>query len=207
MAAEPGRDAVPPAATDIQTRRRGERLERAIYDAVLHQLVTVGYPSLTMEGIAGCAQTGKAALYRRWGSKEDLVVEALENNLPSLAELPDHGSLRDDVLDVLRRITAIMNSPAGCALRCLLTESDKEHPFVKLVHERLLLPRKRMFRALLERAVERGEARPGVLGAGSLAADVGPAMIAQRYMAEGSPVPDEYVVSVVDDVVMPLLRP
>jgi AcrR family transcriptional regulator len=207
MAAEPSRDAAPPAATDVQTRRRGEKLERAIYDAVLHQLVTVGYPSLTMEGIAGCAQTGKAALYRRWDSKEDLVVDALENNLPSLAELPDHGSLRDDVLDVLRRITAIMNSPAGCALRCLLIESDKDHPFVKLVHERVLLPRKRLFRALLDRAVERGEARPGVLDAGSLAADVGPAMIAQRYMADGPPVPDEYVVSVVDDVVMPLLRP
>jgi AcrR family transcriptional regulator len=207
MVVEPGRAAAPPAATEVQTRRRGETLERAIYDAVLHQLITVGYPSLTMEGIAGCAQTGKAALYRRWDSKDDLVVDALENNLPSLAELPDHGNLRDDMLDVLRRLTAIMNSPAGCALRCLMTESDKEHPFVKLVHERVLLPRKKVFHAVLERAVERGQARPEVLGVGALAAEVGPAMIAQRYLAEGAPVPDDYVVSVVDDVVMPLLRP
>jgi AcrR family transcriptional regulator len=207
MAVDPGRDAAPPAATEVQTRRRGEKLERAIYDAVLHELITVGYPSLTMEGIAGCAQTGKAALYRRWASKDDLVVDALETNLPSLAELPDHGNLRDDMLDVLRRLTAIMNSPAGCALRCLLTESDKDHPFVKLVHERVLLPRKKVFHGVLERAVERGQARPEVLGVGALAAEVGPAMIAQRYLAEGAPVPDEYVVSVVDDVVMPLLRP
>jgi AcrR family transcriptional regulator len=207
MAAEPSRDAAPPAATEIQTRRRGPKLERAIYDAVLRQLVTVGYPSLTMEGIAGCAQTGKAALYRRWGSKDDLVVDALEASLPSLAELPDHGNLRDDMLDVLRRLAAIMNSPVGCALRCLMTESDKDHPFVKLVHERVLLPRKKMFQGVLERAVERGQARPEVLGVGALAAEVGPAMLAQRYLAEGAPVPDDYVVSVVDDVVMPLLRP
>jgi AcrR family transcriptional regulator len=207
MVAEPSRGVAPPAATDVQTRRRGPKLERAIFDAVLDQLRTVGYPALTMEGIAGGAHTVKAALYRRWDSKEDLIVDALEDALPSLADLPDHGNLRDDVLDVLRRITAILNSPAGCALRCLLIESDKDHPFVKLVHQRVLLPRKRMFHALLERAVERGEARPGVVGVSSLAADVGPAMVAQRYLADGPPVPDEYVVSVVDDIVMPLLRP
>ena len=37
--------------------------------------------------------------------------------------------------------------------------------------------------------------------------EVGPALVMQRFLADGAPVPDEYVVSVVDDVVMPLLRP
>jgi AcrR family transcriptional regulator len=157
-----------------------------------------------MEGIAACAHTGKAALYRRWVSKEDLIVDALEHFLPSLTNLPDHGNLRDDMLDMLRRLTALMNSPTGGALKCLLAESDRDHPFVKLVHERLLMPRKRMFHDLLQRAIERGEARPDALD--TLAAEVGPAMVAQRFLAEGAPVPDAYLVSVVDDVVMPLLR-
>jgi hypothetical protein len=43
--------------------------------------------------------------------------------------------------------------------------------------------------------------------ASPLVAEVGPAMVAQRFLADGAPVPDDYVVSVVDDVVMPLLRP
>jgi AcrR family transcriptional regulator len=189
---------------DAQTRRRGERLERAIFGAVLDQLCSVGYPGLTMEGIASCAHTGKAALYRRWERKEDLIVDALEHVLPSLSDLPDHGNLRDDLLEVLRRLTTLINSPTGAALKCLLAESDREHPFVKLVHERVLMPRKRMFQAVLRRAVERGEARPDA--AESLAAEVGPAMVAQRFLAEGPPVPDSYLVSVVDDVVMPLVR-
>src|SRR6266568_94459 len=175
MVAETDRIAALP---DAQTRRRGEKLERAIFDAVLDQLCAVGYPGLTMEGIAACAHTGKAALYRRWERKEDLIVDALEHTLPSMAELPDHGNLR--------------------------AESDRDHPFVRLVHERVLMPRKRMFHDLLQRAIERGEARPDAIE--TLAAEVGPAMVAHRFLAEGPPVPDSYLVSVVDDVVMPLVR-
>jgi AcrR family transcriptional regulator len=204
MVAEAHRTAAPSEPQDAQTRRRGETLQNAIFDAVLNQLCSVGYPGVTMEGIAACAHTGKAALYRRWVSKEDLIVDALEHFLPSLTDLPDHGNLRDDMLDMLRRLTALMNSPTGGALKCLLAESDRDHPFVKLVHERLLKPRKRMFHDLLQRAIERGEARPDALD--TLAAEVGPAMVAQRFLAEGAPVPDAYLVSVVDDAVMPLLR-
>ncbi|HZD75244.1 MAG TPA: TetR/AcrR family transcriptional regulator [Actinomycetota bacterium] len=204
MVPETDRTAALSGAPDAQTRRRGETLEHAIFDAVLDQLCSVGYPGLTMEGIAACAHTGKAALYRRWERKEDLIVDALEHMLPSLSDLPDHGNLRDDLLEVLRRLTTLINSPTGGALKCLLAESDREHPFVKLVHERVLMPRKRMFDAVLQRAVDRGEARPDAVE--SLAAEVGPAMVAQRFLAEGPPVPDSYLVSVVDDVVMPLVR-
>jgi AcrR family transcriptional regulator len=204
MVAEADRTAVLSGAPDVQTRRRGEALQQAIFQAVLQQLCMVGYPGVTMEGIAASAHTGKAALYRRWASKEDLIVDALEHFLPSLDQLPDHGNLRDDMLDVLRRLTAMINSPTGGALKCLLAESNRDHPFVKLVHDRLLVPRKRVLRDLLQRAVERGEARADAVE--TLAAEVGPAMVAQRFLAEGPPVPDSYLVSVVDDVVMPLVR-
>lgn len=207
MAAETDRTAGltdAPWAPDAHTRRRGETLERAIFEAALDQLQAVGYPGVTMEGIAACAHTGKAALYRRWPRKEDLIVDALEHALPALTDLPDHGNLRDDLLDVLRRITAIVNSPTGCALQCLLAETDRDHPFVRLVHERVLKPRKRMFHDLLQRAVDRGEIQPEAID--TLVSEVGPAMVAQRFLADGPPVPDDYLVSVVDDVVMPLLR-
>jgi Tetracyclin repressor-like, C-terminal domain len=52
---------------------------------------------------------------------------------------------------------------------------------------------------------DRGQMRPAA--ATQLVAEVGPALVMQRFLAEGAPVPDDYVVSVVDDVVMPLLRP
>ena len=197
----PARPCPPQAAT----RRRGETLEQAIFQAVLDQLQAVGYAHLTMEGVAACAHTGKAALYRRWPRKEDLVVDALDHTMPSLAELPDTGSLREDLLALLRRTAAMTNSATGCALRCLLAEVDREHPFARLLHERVFAPRKRAFRAVLQRAADRGQLRADA--AGQLAADVGPALVIQRFLAEGPPVPDDYVVSVLDEVILPLLRP
>jgi AcrR family transcriptional regulator len=187
------------------TRRRGETLQRAIFDAVLVQLQEVGYVGLTMEGVAACAHTGKAALYRRWPRKEDLVVDAIEHALPSPADLPDHGDVRDDLLDLLRRLAAMLNSPAGCALQCLMSETERDESFARLLHERVKEPRKRMFLDLLARGAARGQVRPTAVG--QLVAEVGPALVMQRFLAEGAPVPDAYVVSVVDDVVVPLLRP
>jgi AcrR family transcriptional regulator len=194
----------PPCAPPTGTRRRGETLEQAIFQAVLDQLQSVGYAHLTMEGVAARAHTGKAALYRRWPRKEDLVVDALDHAMPALAELPDTGDLRDDLLALLRRTAAMANSATGCALRCLLAEVDREHPFARLLHERVFAPRKQAFRAVLERAADRGQVRPGA--AGQLVADVGPALVVQRFLADGPPVPDDYVVSVLDEVVLPLLR-
>jgi AcrR family transcriptional regulator len=197
--------APPCAPPHGRTRRRGQTLERAIFDAVLDQLQAVGYVGLTMEGVAARAHTGKAALYRRWPRKEDLVVDALEHALPSPTDLPDHGDVRDDLLDLLRRMTAMLNSPAGCALQCLMSETERDESFARLLHERVKEPRKRMFLDLLARGADRGQVRPAA--ATQLVAEVGPALVMQRFLADGAPVPDEYVVSVVDDVVMPLLRP
>jgi AcrR family transcriptional regulator len=188
-----------------QTRRRGEALERAIYDAVLDQLQRVGLSGMTMEGVAACARTGKAALYRRWPRKEDLVVDALDRALPSASELPDHGDVREDLLDLLRRMAALLNSPTGCALQALSAEVDKGNPLARLVKERVLAPRKELLVTVLRRGVERGQVRPGAVN--QLCAEVGPAMVAQRLMTEGGPIPDAFVVSVVDDVVMPMVRP
>jgi hypothetical protein len=85
-----------------------------------------------------------------------------------------------------------------------MAEIDRDHPFARLLHQRVKEPRKQMFLNLLRRAADRGQVRPEA--ASPLVAEVGPALVMQRFLAEGPPVPDDFVVSVVDDVVMPLLR-
>ncbi len=205
MAAEPGPTAGSASQAGVHTRRRGETLERAIFAAAIDELQRVGLSGLTMEGVAACAHTGKAALYRRWPGKEDLVVDALDHALPSADELPDHGDVRDDLLDLLRHMAAMMNSPTGCAMQALSAEVDKGHPLAILVKKRVLEPRKELLVDVLRRGAARGQVRPEAVN--QVCAEVGPAMVAQRFMADGGPVPDAYVVSVVDDVVMPMLRP
>ena len=102
-------------------------------------------------------------------------------------------------------MTAMLNSPTGCALQCLMSETERDESFARLLHERVKEPRKRMFLDLLARGAARGQVRPAA--ATQLVAEVGPALVMQRFLADGAPVPDDYVLSVVDDIVMPLLRP
>ncbi|MGH8964117.1 MAG: helix-turn-helix domain-containing protein, partial [Actinomycetes bacterium] len=60
-------------------RRRGEKLHSALYAATLAELVEVGYAELTMNAVARRAGASKGSLYRRWSSRAELVVEALQD--------------------------------------------------------------------------------------------------------------------------------
>lgn len=196
--------AAPLAACEPQ-RRRGQVLESAIFDAVVDQLGTAGYSGLTMEGVAAAAHTGKAALYRRWPSKEELVVDALQHRMPALDDPPDTGSVRDDVLALLGRVARTVNSPTGCAISCLLSDPLRDPEFLRMVHARVIRPRKAMMMNLLRRGAERGEVRPDAIT--PLVAEVGPAMVIYQFLTEGPPVTPRTVKAIVDQVILPMLRP
>src|ERR1700691_156525 len=90
-----------------RTRRRGPMLEAALLDAAWEELRAVGYTSLTMEAVADRAGTSRAVLYRRWRNRPELVIAAMRRHRPLLSgEIPDTGSLRGDVLALLRRMSA-----------------------------------------------------------------------------------------------------
>jgi AcrR family transcriptional regulator len=108
------------------TRRRGESLESAIYDAALDQLARLGYSGLTMEGVAAAARTGKASLYRRWSHKDDLIVDALDAAMPHVGEPPDTGSLRDDLIALLGGTAEFVTSAVGRALQHSIMSAERK---------------------------------------------------------------------------------
>jgi AcrR family transcriptional regulator len=185
-------------------RRRGDALLAAIYDAVLAELSEHGFSGLTMEGVAACARTGKAALYRRWSCKEDLAVEALNQVLPCVDSPPDSGDLRTDLATVLHMMRESVNSPAGCVILGIMAELDREHEFVKTINERVLRPRKRTILTILERAADRGEISPDRVS--SLVAETPTALVMTRILCDGPPISAQQVDEILDDVMMPLVR-
>ncbi|MBF9073760.1 TetR/AcrR family transcriptional regulator [Streptacidiphilus sp. NEAU-YB345] len=193
-------------AQQVVARRRGQALEQAIFAAALEQLVASGYARFSMEAVAAAAQTGKASLYRRWGSKEDLVLEALQCSLPLLGEAPDTGSLRGDLLAVVERLRAAMSSRTGCAARAVISELDHERAaaFMGLVQQRILAPAHGLLRAVLAAAEARGEIRPGAVTPTVL--DVVPAMMMYRAKTGQGRFSEEEAVALVDEVLLPLLR-
>jgi AcrR family transcriptional regulator len=189
----------------VSHRRRGQDLETAILDATLDLVATSGIGSLTMEGVAAAAHTGKASVYRRWPSKEDLLVDAMTHALPPLTDPPDTGSVRDDVLALLRLMLEAVNSSSGCALQAFMFDNSVDKALISVVKKRVIEPRQQMLIDALAKGRDRGQVRADAVNART--AEVGPALIVHQYLMQGPPVPDAYVVQLVDNVLMPLLRP
>jgi AcrR family transcriptional regulator len=184
------------------TRRRGDALLDAIYAAVMDELAEVGYPALSIERVAERARTGKASIYRRWPTRLDLVLGAIDHVMPRLDDVPDTGNVRDDLLLVLRRIAGVMGSRAGAAARACVDGTDDE--LARAVRERLLPPRKAMMLAILQRAADRGEIRPDAVT--QRIAEAGPMLVHGELLQRGAPITDDAVVAIVDEVLLPLLR-
>jgi AcrR family transcriptional regulator len=188
-------------------RRRGAVLERAILDAALEQLSTVGWNGLTMEGVAAAAQTGKAAVYRRWPSKEDLVADALQAGLPSLESAPDLGSARDELLELCRRAREAMFSRPGFALRSVIHECDaaQVERFHGAILKGVVEPTVRLLGEVVERGIRRGEVRPDAVN--SYVFDAIPAMMMYRSKVCGSEWNEGDIEEMIDQFMVPLLRP
>ncbi|GAA1532737.1 TetR/AcrR family transcriptional regulator [Streptomyces albidochromogenes] len=191
----------------VALRRRGLVLERAILESALEQLSTVGWNALTMEGVAAGAQTGKAAVYRRWPSKEDLVADALRAGLPVLDEAPDRGCVREDLYQLCRQMRGAMYSKPGFALRSVLYECDSEvaERFHAMIVQLVIEPSNRLFREVVLRGIDRGDVRPDATS--DLVFDVIPGLMMYRSKVCGSEWSDEEIAEMVDRIMVPLLRP
>ncbi|MDR6979254.1 AcrR family transcriptional regulator [Streptomyces sp. 3330] len=188
-------------------RRRGAVLERAILDATLEQLGTVGWNGLTMEGVAAGAQTGKAAVYRRWPSKEALVTDALRSGLPRLDAVPDRGSVREDLVVLCRDARDAMFSRPGFALRSIIHECDpvQVERFHALIVEGVVEPTVKLLKEVVNRGIERGEVRSDA--ANSYVLDAIPAMMMYRSKMCGCEWNDRELDEMIDGLMLPLLRP
>jgi AcrR family transcriptional regulator len=179
-------------------------LERAIFDAVLAELGEHGFARLSVEGVAARAGTGKSSLYRRWPTKTDLVVDTLRHALPPTATAaPRTGTLRDDLVVVLRRMADTLDGPIGAAMASLIA-SSRDHPeLLAAVRQRVIEPRRAWLRAVLAAGVECGEVRPDALHPDVVA--VGPTLLLHRFLETRTRVPDSAISSLVDNVLLPLL--
>jgi len=185
-------------------RRRGEELEAALLAAAWDELVEVGFHRLTMESVAARAKTGVAVLYRRWPRKDDLVLAAISGyGKAHPVEIPDTGSLRGDMLALLGSVndsrssfTAVVTAAfTGLLASTGLSPAD--------VRARLLADRPMWSDDIFRRAHERGELDLG---------KVPPAVLSMPFdlmrhdlLMTLKPVPAERLVSIVDDLFLPLV--
>jgi len=186
------------------TRRRGEVLERALYEATLAELAEVGYGGLTMEGIAARAHTGKAALYRRWASKNDLVHAALVFTLPPVPEPRSGRSARENLLAMFTAHRDIMAGKTAFPRLDIIHQLLHEPEMRAIFADAVVGPRLKIIDSILQAAIDEGDIDPATVT--PLTARVGPALVNQYFMLTGEP-PNERELALIVDTVIPRRAP
>lgn len=188
-----------------KTRRRGAALEDALLDAAWAELQAVGYAGLTMEAVADRAGTSRAVLYRRWRNRPELVLAVIRRHRPLLSgEIPDTGSLRGDVLALLRRMSSRLAEIGPETVYGLLGDYLGDADMFARSRDQLLSISAEVMETILKRAADRGEARAGVE---NRIATLPTALFRNELFLARTPPSEGTLVEIVDDVFLPLVRP
>ncbi|MEU2874634.1 TetR/AcrR family transcriptional regulator [Streptomyces olivoreticuli] len=137
-------------------RPRDSRVDDAIASAVVELLTEVGYARLTMGGVAARAGVGKAAIYRRHATKQEMIFDVLTSG-QFLAVAPDRGSLRADLAAALAEIADSMASPPPGTVPGLLADVHADPVLRDQFDAKYLGAQRRTLAEILDRAVARGE--------------------------------------------------
>jgi AcrR family transcriptional regulator len=186
-------------------RRRGAALEKALLDAAWEELAANGYAGFTMDAVVRRAGTSPPVLYRRWSDRDELVRAAITHTLrENILAVPDTGTLRQDLLTLMREINAtrvqlvtVMSVHlAGYYQQTGINPRDLADP--------LVTGRKEAVDVLYDRAVERGEIKAEQLSERikSLPFD----LLRHEFLTTFAPIADEVLEEIVDTIFLPLVR-
>jgi AcrR family transcriptional regulator len=141
-------------------RPRDKTLDEEIRRAVFELIEEVGLGRTTIEEIAHRAGVSKATIYRRWDSKEELIVDTLAGLVGLAVEVREVGDIREEMLTDLRLMhTFISDSTAGAVMPWLAGEMARNSEIGRRYIETLILPRRRLLANRIRNAIERGELR------------------------------------------------
>jgi AcrR family transcriptional regulator len=177
-------------------RPREERADRAIVTATLELIAEHGVRDLRMDDIADRARVGKATIYRRHRSKDELVTAAVAA-LVSDIKVPDVGSTKRDLLELMRSAVDVYSgSVEAAAMPGLIDAMSRDAELARAVREGFLAGRRAALRAVLERGVERGDLRSDLDF--ELALDVLGGPLFYRLLVTGGPIDRELAEGVVE---------
>ena len=174
-----------------------------IHTGTLRLVIEHGFDNVTMDQIAEATRSSKATLYRQWGGKVALFVEALRSSAPHDDELPDTGSLRGDLLaDIASKGGA--DEAESELIAALMHAMKQDAELDEAVRTQIVEPGRDRIRTMLQRAIDRGE-----IAADNLAlpfADllfISPFVL--RPLLDGRSADPTYITDYYDGVLLPAL--
>jgi AcrR family transcriptional regulator len=192
------------ALSKNRPRVEGDR-EVEILETTLAVLAEVGYDRLTMDAVASRAKASKATLYRRWSTKANLVIDAM-NHSKVPHEFPDTGTLRGDLQAAFCGLGGLDDPETIAILSSLITAIGRDPEFAAQFRAQFLDEKVRSSNAIWQRARDRGELRPDAdleLLSPALAG-----IVLQRVFLLGDRPDEDLITRVIDQIILPAaLRP
>ena len=145
-------------------RPRDAALDEAIILATRHRLVRDGYSRMTIGDIAADAKVSRPTLYRRWSTKFDLVVDALDYGFRKERDMytVDLSQLepREALVEAVRRLDpAYFNPDAMVLMGNFAGEAIRTPELLEIVRKHAVEPRVTLIENVLSQLQERGAVR------------------------------------------------
>ncbi len=146
--------------TPVRTpgRPRSAQADEAIVDATIALLTEEGFDRLSMDAVAARAGVGKATIYRRWPSKEALVIEAVARRTDPFPVETD-GPIRDRLVQVLEGVLAKTRTGVGKLLPCMVGASVTNPALAAHYRAEIIAPRRARVATIIQAGVDSGELR------------------------------------------------
>ena len=176
------------------SHRRGEHVRQTVLAAAFEELVANGFDTATVAGVAKRSGVHETTVYRRWVTRENLFVAALLERSADAIPAPDTGSIKGDLIAIVREVLAYVGSPAGTAILRAAT-LPVDHAYAD-AREAFWARRLDALSPVVARGVERGELRAETDGRLLLEMLIAP--IHGRLLLTGEPVGDDLAVQLVE---------
>lgn len=157
-------DHVDEAPDELDPRR--VRSRDRLLDAATELLMSGGVDAVTVEAVTRRSKVARTTLYRNFGNSTELLAAAFERLIPQIDPVPDTGSLRDRLTELLvRKSVVIGQAPTQLALFAWLGMSpatpadsgDTDSPAVHSLRKRVIDLYRRPFDRLLASPEARAE--------------------------------------------------
>ncbi|WP_062993652.1 TetR/AcrR family transcriptional regulator [Nocardia anaemiae] len=142
-----------------RTGGRSARVREAVVEAAVSVLFEHGPNKFSVGEVAARAGVHETSIYRRWRTRENLIVDAMLATSGEDIPIPDTGSVRDDLLALARSVAAFLSQPAGATFtRAAAVHVDDDS--VAAARRRFWESRRSLASVIIERGIQRGELPP-----------------------------------------------
>jgi AcrR family transcriptional regulator len=177
-------------------RPRDARADAAILDAALDLIAEHGVEALRVDDVAERAGVGKATIYRRYRSRDQLLIAAIAAQVGEIA-IPNTGSTEADLLALMSdAVTVYGRPPAAQAMPALVAAMNRDPALARATREGFLASRRAALREVVARGIDRGDLRPDLDVELALDALGGP--LFYRLLVTGGPIDMNLARGVVD---------